>query len=108
MEFEHLVLWSQKLALAVVDAPKAVLGILDAAAKEAVLEDWPEFSNIHQDIFVRFPTLSVIDSIRNLRCRPDGALGFRVLGSVEPTALPPCADRGRHLFNAIGRRALMR
>ena len=68
VEFEHLVLWSQKLALAVVDAPKAVLPILDAAAKEAVLEDWPEFSNIHQEIFVRFPTLSVIDSIRNLRC----------------------------------------
>ena len=67
VEFEHLVLWSQKLALAVVDAPKAVLPILDAAAKEAVLEDWPEFSNIHQEIFVRFPTLSVIDSIRNLR-----------------------------------------
>lgn len=75
VEFEHLVLWSQKLALAVVDAPKAVLGILDAAAKEAVLEDWPEFRNIHQDIFVRFPTLSVIDSIRNLRCGCDGACG---------------------------------
>ena len=73
VEFEHLVLWSQKLALAVVDAPKTVLGILDAAAKEAVLEDWPEFSNIHQDIFVRFPTLSVIDSIRNLRWVQEGA-----------------------------------
>lgn len=68
MEFEHLVRWSQKLALAVVDAPKTVLSILDGAAKEAVLEDWPEFRNIHSDIFVRFPQLSVIDSIRNLRC----------------------------------------
>ena len=68
MEFEHLVLYSQKLALAVVDAPKIVLPILDKAAKEAVLEDWPEFVHIHSEIFVRFPTLSVIDSIRNLRC----------------------------------------
>ena len=68
VEFEHLVLYSQKLALAVVDAPKIVLPILDKAAKEAVLEDWPEFINIHSEIFVRFPTLSVIDSIRNLRC----------------------------------------
>lgn len=67
VEFEHLVMWSQKLALAVVDAPKIVLGILDKAAKEAVLEDWPEFSNIHKEIFVRFPALSVVDSIRNLR-----------------------------------------
>ena len=68
MEFEHLVLYSQKLAMAVVDAPKIVLPILDKAAKEAVLEDWPEFINIHLEIFVRFPTLTVIDSIRNLRC----------------------------------------
>ena len=68
VEFEHLVLYSQKLALAVVDAPKIVLPILDKAAKEAVLEDWPEFINIHSEIFVRFPTLTVIDSIRNLRC----------------------------------------
>ncbi|CAK0754965.1 hypothetical protein CVIRNUC_002337 [Coccomyxa viridis] len=67
VEFEHLVLYSQKLALAVVDAPKIVLPILDKAAKEAVLEDWPEFINIHSEIFVRFPTLTVIDSIRNLR-----------------------------------------
>ena len=55
MEFEHLVLYSQKLALAVVDAPKIVLPILDKAAKEAVLEDWPEFVHIHSEIFVRFP-----------------------------------------------------
>ena len=68
MEFEHLVRWSQKLAMAVIDAPKMVLPVLDKAAKEAVLEDWPEFVNIRPDIFVRFPTLSVIDSIRNLRC----------------------------------------
>ena len=88
MEFEHLVMWSSRLALAVVDAPKTVLGILDAAAKEAVLEDWPEFSNIHQEIFVRFPTLSVIDSIRNLRC----AQGVIIAGA----ALPLLAIRGRH------------
>lgn len=68
MEFEHLVRWSPKLAVAAVDAPKIVLPILDKAAKEAVLEDWPEFGSIHSEIFVRFPTLSVIDSIRNLRC----------------------------------------
>ena len=70
VEFEHLVHWSQKLAIAVVDAPKIVLGILDKAAREAVLEDWPEFRQIHEDIFVRFPSLSVVDSIRNLRCGP--------------------------------------
>ena len=89
VEFEHLVMWSTKLALAVVDAPKTVLGILDAAAKEAVLEDWPEFSNIHQEIFVRFPTLSVVDSIRNLRC----AQGVTIAGAAHPL-LP---IRGRHL-----------
>ena len=67
VDWRHLVSWSVKLAMAVVDAPKVVLDILHATAKEVVLEDFPEFGNIHQDVFVRFPELSFVESIRNLR-----------------------------------------
>ena len=70
VDWRHLVSWSVKLAMAVVDAPKVVLDILHATAKEVVLEDFPEFGNIHQDVFVRFPELSFVESIRNLRRAP--------------------------------------
>ncbi|CAL8466756.1 g6292 [Coccomyxa elongata] len=67
VDWPHLVRWSVKLALATVDAPKVVLDILHQTAKEVVLEDFPEFGNIHQDVFVRFPELSYVESLRNLR-----------------------------------------
>lgn len=70
MDWRHLVSWSVKLAMATVDAPKVVLDILHQTAKEVVLEDFPEFGNIHQDVFVRFPELSYVESIRNLRHAP--------------------------------------
>ncbi|EIE26454.1 MCM-domain-containing protein, partial [Coccomyxa subellipsoidea C-169] len=62
VDWRHLVSWSVKLAMAVVDAPKVVLDILHATAKEVVLEDFPEFGNIHQDVFVRFPELSFVSA----------------------------------------------
>lgn len=72
VDWPHLVRWSVKLAMATVDAPKVVLDILHQTAKEVVLEDFPEFGNIHQDVFVRFPELSYVESIRNLRHAPLG------------------------------------
>lgn len=67
VDWRHLVSWSVKLAMATVDSPKVVLDILHQTAKEVVLEDFPQFGSIHTDVFVRFPELSYVESIRNLR-----------------------------------------
>ena len=67
MDWRDFVAFNQRLAMAVVDAPKLVLDLLHATAKDVVLEDFPEFGAIHADIFVRFPRLTYIEPIRNLR-----------------------------------------
>lgn len=67
VDWRDFVAFNQRLAMAVVDAPKLVLDLLHATAKEVVLEDFPEFGAIHSDIFVRFPRLTYVEPIRNLR-----------------------------------------
>jgi DNA replication licensing factor MCM2 len=67
VEWRHLVSWSMKLAMATVDVPKTVLDILHKTATEVVLEDFPEFGDIHPEVFVRFPELSILEPIRSLR-----------------------------------------
>lgn len=68
MDWRDFVSFNQRLAMAVVDAPNLVLDLLHATAKDVVLDDFPDFGTIHADIFVRFPKLTYIEPIRNLRC----------------------------------------
>jgi DNA replication licensing factor MCM2 len=67
VHWEDLIQFNKALAMAVVDAPKTMLDILHKAALEVVLEDFPQFDQIHKEIFVRFPELSLKDPIRDLR-----------------------------------------
>jgi DNA replicative helicase MCM subunit Mcm2 (Cdc46/Mcm family) len=69
------VAFSQRLAMAIVDAPAVVLPLLHEAARDTVLEDFPDFGTIHADVFVRFPELAYVEPIRNLRCCPMGGIG---------------------------------
>lgn len=47
--------------------PKVVMELLNEEAKEYVLKEFPEYGNIHQDIFVRLEA-SIEENIRDLRC----------------------------------------
>ena len=88
MDWRDFVAFNQRLAMAVVDAPKLVLDLLHATAKEVVLEDFPEFGAIHADIFVRFPRLTYVEPIRNLR----RAQGPPFLSPEAPISFcTPCA-----------------
>lgn len=47
--------------------PKVVMELLNEEAKEYVLKEFPEYGNIHEDIFVRLEA-SIEENIRDLRC----------------------------------------
>ena len=55
------------VAIFVADAPRATLSLLDQAATEVVMEKYPQYSDIHEHIFVRLNNLPCDDAIRNLR-----------------------------------------
>ena len=47
--------------------PKVVMELLNEEAKDYVLKEFPEYGNIHEDIFVRLEA-SIEENIRDLRC----------------------------------------
>jgi DNA replication licensing factor MCM2 len=55
------------IARYLVDAPTEVLKILDDAAMRVILEIFPEYKNIANEIHVRITDLPVSDSLRSLR-----------------------------------------
>lgn len=64
----HLVEAMRPIAAACADAPRKMLRILDDAATEQVLQSYPQFEHVHEDVHVRITGLPVDDSIRDLRC----------------------------------------
>eukprot|EP00043_Microstomoeca_roanoka_P004604 m.50719 g.50719 ORF g.50719 m.50719 type:complete len:889 (-) comp12568_c0_seq1:304-2970(-) len=55
------------IAIFVADAPTETLDIFDAAAKDVVLEHFPNYDRIKSDIHVRIGYLPVLDAIRDIR-----------------------------------------
>lgn len=55
------------IAIWVAEEPAIMLPILNVVAHDITLELFPEYSNIHKNIFVRIGSLPVQDSIRELR-----------------------------------------
>ena len=55
------------VAVWLADAPRPMLKLVNEAASALVADWYPEYANIHADIFVRFTDLPVDDNIRDLR-----------------------------------------
>ena len=62
----HLASVETDIALWLQCQPKVVMELLHEVAKEYVLEEFPEYGNIHEDIFVRLEA-SIEENIRDLR-----------------------------------------
>eukprot|EP00884_Botryococcus_braunii_P021098 jgi/Botrbrau1/7672/Bobra.0159s0114.1 len=67
VEWAHVSAYNTLLVLWSADQPKVMLGIFHKAALEAVLDQFPDYTTIHQEVFVRFLNLPLVDSIRDLR-----------------------------------------
>ena len=66
MDLKHLAAVETDIALWLQCQPKVVMELLHGVAKEYVLEEFPEYGNIHEDIFVRLEA-SIEENIRDLR-----------------------------------------
>ena len=55
------------LAIWLADVPKQILNIFDEGAKEVVLELYPDYWMIHDELHVRITRLPVLDKLRDLR-----------------------------------------
>lgn len=56
------------VAIWLADLPREVLPILHETAKEVALEEFEDFSNVHEGIYVRVSNIPIAESIRDLRC----------------------------------------
>ena len=56
------------VAIWLADLPREVLPILHETAKEVTLEEFEDFSNVHEGIYVRVSNIPIAESIRDLRC----------------------------------------
>lgn len=61
--------------------PEILIDYLNEAAKRVVLEELPTYEEIHQEIYVRFRDVSILDKIRDLRSTNLGKL-IRTQGVV--------------------------
>ena len=67
VDLKHLGIVEMDIALWLQCQPKIVMELLNEVAKEYVLKEFPEYGNIHEDIFVRLEA-SIEENIRDLRC----------------------------------------
>lgn len=67
IDFMHLSAKQPTLAIWLAEEPKYMLPILNVVATELVLEVYPDYLAIAQEIFVRFRGLPVNDTLRDLR-----------------------------------------
>lgn len=75
VEWEHLTSFNTLLVMWLADQPKVMLGLFHKAALEAVLDQFPDYTTIHQEVFVRVLNLPIVDSIRDLRYLPPAYSG---------------------------------
>ena len=55
------------LAIWLADLPKEILGLFDEVAQKIVLEQFQNYQDIHDEVFVRITELPLKDSLRDLR-----------------------------------------
>lgn len=67
VNFTHLSNKQPTLAIWLAEEPALMLPVLNEVAMDTVLEVYPEYSQIHNDIFVRVRDLPVEDKLRDLR-----------------------------------------
>jgi len=67
VNFSHLSHKQPTLAIWLAEEPALMLPVLNEVAMDTVLEVYPEYNNIHNDIFVRVRDLPVEDKLRDLR-----------------------------------------
>ena len=63
---EHLASVEMDIAFWLQCQPKVIMELLNEVAKEYVLKEFPEYGNIHEDIFVRLEA-TLEENIRDLR-----------------------------------------
>jgi DNA replication licensing factor MCM2 len=67
VNFGHLSSRQPTLAMWLAEEPAIMLPILNEVANDTVLEVYPDYSNIHDQVFVRVRDLPVEDKLRDLR-----------------------------------------
>lgn len=67
VNFGHLSSRQPTLAIWLAEEPAIMLPILNEVANDTVLEVYPDYSNIHEAVFVRVRDLPVEDKLRDLR-----------------------------------------
>ena len=67
MDLTQLATVEMDIAIWLQCQPKIVMELLNEEAKDFVLKEFPEYSNIHEDIFVRLEAI-IEENIRDLRC----------------------------------------
>ena len=91
VSFVHLSRTDPKMAVWVVDAPKAMFDLFNEVAMKEVLRLFPRYEKIHSSVYVRITELPAAfsDRLRDLRCRNINEL-VRVSGVVtrRTTVLP--------------------
>jgi len=65
--FNHLSTKLPTMAIWVAEEPATMLPLLSDVALELVLEVFPDYTDIHKEIFVRIANLPIEDKLRDLR-----------------------------------------
>ena len=67
VSYMHLSQAQPVFGIWVADAPGAILEVLDDAAMDVVSQQYPNYQEIHPDIFVRIIDLPIVDKLRDIR-----------------------------------------
>eukprot|EP01137_Pigoraptor_chileana_P035579 Opistho-2@29835 len=67
INYRNLCIAHPVLAIYVADAPTEMLKIFDEAARDVVLETYPDYDRIANEIHVRIQDLSLVESLREIR-----------------------------------------
>lgn len=65
--YSHISNKTPTLAIWIAEAPAAILPILNSVAYELVLEVFPQYEHIFQEVYVRIRDLPIEDNLRDLR-----------------------------------------
>jgi DNA replication licensing factor MCM2 len=90
------------LAVWVADAPREMLSLMNQVAKDKVLQMYPDYEGIHDEIYVRITDFPILDSLRDLRHEHLNVL-VRVSGVVtRRTAVYPQLKVARYTCARCG------
>ncbi|GER39223.1 DNA replication licensing factor MCM2 [Striga asiatica] len=67
IDYKQFIYTHPNIAIWLADAPQSVLEVMEEVANKIVFQFHPNYSKIHQKIYVRITNLPVYDQIRNIR-----------------------------------------